>query len=181
MAKKILGLALGLGILGGLSLFIYLLTNNKIAIGYNDGYEPTQPIAYSHKLHAGTLQIDCKYCHSTAEVSRHASVPPLNVCMNCHLTVRNVQGKPSEEIAKLVDAYNNNTPVQWQRVHLLPDHVKFNHASHVNKGKQCQECHGPIQEMDIVKQQSSMSMGWCVNCHRQPENNASINCGTCHY
>lgn len=181
MTKKILGVALGLGILFGLSVGVYALTNNKISLGYNEGYEPEQPIPYSHKLHAGKLGLDCKYCHNTSEVSRHASIPPLNVCMNCHLTIRQVGGKDSPHIAKLVEAYENNKPIEWKKIHLLPDHVRFNHAAHIKKGKQCQECHGQIQEMEVVKQVENLSMGWCVNCHRQPENNASINCGTCHY
>lgn len=183
MTKKIFGAALGFVILFGLCGFVYALTNNKVSIGYNNDYEPEQPIPYSHKLHAGKLGIDCKYCHTTAETSRHASVPPLNVCMNCHLTVRKTQAQtePSPHIAKLVEAYENNTPIQWKKVHLLPDFVKFNHAPHIAKGKACQECHGPIETMDVVKQQANLSMGWCVNCHRKPENNAPINCGTCHY
>lgn len=177
MTKKIIGGALGLGLLLGLTVFVYLLTNNKISFGYNDGYEPDQPIPYSHALHAGKLKIDCQYCHSTADVSRHASVPPLNVCMNCHMTVKT----DSPAIQKLSEAYNSGKTIQWQKVHLLPDFVKFSHAQHIKAGKACQECHGPIQEMEVVYQYSTMSMGWCVECHRQPENNASTNCGTCHY
>lgn len=181
MTKKIIGAIIGLGVLFGVSGFVYALTNNKLQIGYNNNYEPTQPIPYSHALHAGKLGIDCKYCHTTSEVSRHASVPSLNVCMNCHIQVRQFQGKPSANIDKLVDAYSNNTPIAWQKVHLLPDHVKFDHSRHVKAGKTCQQCHGEIQTMDVVKQNADLSMGWCVNCHRQPENNASVNCGTCHY
>jgi len=181
MTKKIFGCAMGLVVVIGLCGFIYALTTNKISLGYNQNYEPEQPIAYSHALHAGKLGIQCQYCHTTAEVSRHASVPPLNVCMNCHIVIRQVGGQDSPHIAKLVEAYENGTPIQWKKVHLLPDHVKFNHAPHVKAGKQCQECHGPIEKMEVVKQFSNLSMGWCVNCHRQPENNANTNCGTCHY
>ncbi len=180
-AKKIIGGLVGLALTFGLCTFVYALTNNKITIGYNQGYEPTQPIPYSHKLHAGKLGINCKYCHTTVEYSRHASVPPLNVCMNCHLTVRQVNGKDSPYIAQIVDAYNNDIPFQWQKVHLLPDHVKFNHAAHIRAGKQCEECHGNVKEMERVKQVQPLSMGWCVNCHRRPENKAPISCGTCHY
>ncbi len=180
-AKKIIGAVLGLGITFGFCVFVYAITNNKVVIGYNQNYEPTQPIPYSHALHAGKLGLNCKYCHTTAEISRHASVPPLNVCMNCHLTVRQVNGKDSPYIAQLVDAYMNDKPVQWQKVNLLPDHVKFNHAPHIKAGKQCQECHGPVETMDRVKQYQSFSMGYCVNCHRRPENNAPTNCSTCHY
>ena len=104
-AKKIIGAVLGLGITFGFCVFVYAITNNKVVIGYNQNYEPTQPIPYSHALHAGKLGLNCKYCHTTAEISRHASVPPLNVCMNCHLTVRQVNGKDSPYIAQLVDAY----------------------------------------------------------------------------
>jgi Cytochrome c7 and related cytochrome c len=181
MTKKIIGGAIGLIAFIGLTGFVYAITSNKLSVGYNKDYEPEQPIPYSHALHAGKLGIQCQYCHTTTEVSRHASVPPLNVCMNCHLTIRQYQGKDSPNIAKLVEAYENKTPIEWKKVHLLPDHVKFNHARHTKAGKECQECHGPIQEMEVVKQVSDLSMGWCVNCHRQPENNASINCGTCHY
>jgi hypothetical protein len=181
MAKKFIGAALGLGILGGLCVFVYLLTTNRISIGYNKNYEPTQPIPYSHALHAGKLGIDCKYCHTTTEVGRHASVPPLKTCMNCHIQIRQVGGKDSPHIAKLIEHYESGKAVEWVRVHLLPDFVKFNHGPHIRAGKTCQECHGQIQEMAVVKQYSDMSMGWCVNCHRKPENNASTNCGTCHY
>lgn len=177
MTKKIIGGAVGLGILLGLSVFVFLMTNNKISFGYNDGYQPDQPIPYSHALHAGKLQIDCKYCHTTAADGRHASVPALNICMNCHMVVR----PDSEWIQKISEAYNNGTPIQWQKVNLLPDHVKFSHAPHIKAGKDCQTCHGPIQEMETVYQKETLSMGWCVNCHRQPENNAPTHCGTCHY
>lgn len=146
-----------------------------VSIGYNEGYAPQQPIPYSHELHAGKYKIDCLYCHANAEVSRHAGVPSLNVCMNCHLTVG--QG---ENIQKLREAYNNKTPIKWVKVHMLPDFVHFNHKRHVQKGVSCQKCHGPIEEMKVVRQHSDLSMGWCVNCHRQPENDAPINCSTCH-
>lgn len=178
MAKKVFGAIFGIAVLGGIYLFFHLLTNNKITIGYNKGYAPDQPIPYSHQLHAGQYKIDCKFCHVGAEVSRHASVPSLNICMNCHQNISTV-GKPA--LVQLQKAYFDNKPVEWAKVHLLPDHVKFNHAAHVRKGKQCQECHGAIETMPVVSQHSSLSMGWCINCHRQPENNASVSCGTCHY
>lgn len=177
MAKKIGGLLVLIGILGGLSAFVYALTNNKVVIGYNQGYEPDQPIPFSHELHAGKYKVNCQYCHSNAGNSRHASVPSLNICMNCHLVVKT----DSPWIQKLSEAYNNNESIAWEKVHLLPDHVKFNHSAHVQAGKQCQECHGSVEQMEVVYQWSSLSMGWCVNCHREPENNAPINCSTCHY
>ena len=130
------------------------------SIGYNDGYAPKQPIPFSHKLHAGTYKMQCLYCHTGAESSRHAAVPSLNICMNCHLTVG--QG---EQIQKIRDAYANKTSVKWVKVHMLPDFVHFNHKPHVRKGVACQECHGKVEEMKVLKQHSDLSMGWCVNCH----------------
>lgn len=145
--------------------------------GYNNGYAPTQPIPYDHSLHAGQYQIPCLYCHSNAERSRHATVPALNVCMNCHMTVK----PDSPYIQKIRDAYNEGKSIPWVRVHMLPDFVHFNHKRHVAKGVACQTCHGPIQTMKEVKQFSDLSMGWCVNCHRKPENKAPLNCTTCHH
>ena len=148
---------------------------NRPGVGYNKGYAPTQPIPYDHELHAGKYQINCLYCHSDAEVSRHATVPSLNVCMNCHMTVG--QGP---NIQKLRDAYTNNQPIEWVKVHMLPDFVHFNHKRHVSHGVKCQTCHGPVETMKKIEQHTDLSMGWCVNCHRQPENNAPISCSTCH-
>ncbi len=177
MAKKVIGAAVVVMLLTALSGFIYLISTNKIIIGYNQGYEPEQPIPYSHELHAGTYKLDCRYCHVAVETSRHASVPSLNICMNCHTTV--ALDKPN--IQKLHELYNKGESIPWKKVHLLPDHVKFNHASHILKGKQCQECHGPVETMPVVTQVKSLSMGWCVDCHRKPENNAPTQCSTCHY
>lgn len=177
MMKKLVGAAVVFGLLGGLILFISLVSNNKIVFGYNQGYQPDQPIPFSHELHAGQYKINCQYCHSGVEVARHASVPSLNVCMNCHMVVKT----DSPWIQKLTTAYNNGESVAWQKVHLLPDHVKFNHAAHVIAGKDCKVCHGPVEQMAVVSQYSSLSMGWCVNCHKQPENKAPTNCSTCHY
>lgn len=158
----------------GSSLFL-TSCKKRPGIGYNTGYAPKQPIPYSHELHAGKYKIDCLYCHVNAEVSRHATVPSLNICMNCHLTVG--QG---DNIQKIRDAYANNTPIEWTKVHMLPDFVHFNHKPHVRKGVACQTCHGPIEKMKVVKQQEDLSMGWCVNCHREPEHQAPLNCTTCH-
>ena len=160
-----------------LPLFVYMMTNNKISFGYNDGYQPSQPIPYSHKLHAGKLKIDCKYCHTGTETNRHALVPSVNMCLNCHMTVK----PESEWVQKLQEANADNKPIIWNKVNLLPDHVKFNHAPHVRAGKQCQECHGAIETMETVYQKETFSMGYCVNCHRRPENKAPTTCGTCHY
>ncbi len=150
--------------------------------GYNNGYAPEQPIPFSHKLHAGAMKIPCLYCHVNADKSKHSTVPALNVCMNCHGVVRKAFGSETESphIKKLVEAYQAGTPVQWVRVHMLPDFVFFNHKRHIARGVQCQTCHGEVQEMERVGQYSDLSMGWCVNCHRKPENNAPIQCDTCH-
>lgn len=177
MMKKFIGALIALGLLGGLSGLVWALTTNAVVIGYNKDYEPDQPLPFSHKQHAGDYKIDCRYCHTGTEVSRHASVPSLNVCMNCHLVVKT----DSPHIQKLTEAYNKGTSIAWNKVHLLPDHVKFNHAAHIKAGKECTTCHGPVQEMTKVRQYQSLSMGWCVNCHRQPENKAPLNCSTCHY
>jgi hypothetical protein len=149
-------------------------------IGYNTGYAPEQPIAFSHELHAGQYKIQCLYCHSAAERSQHSPVPSLNTCMNCHLVV----GGDKPAIQKIQAAYAANEPIAWVKVHMLPDHVKFNHAVHVKKfgaPQACHKCHGPVESMDKLYQYSPLSMGWCVDCHRKPENKAPISCSTCHY
>ncbi len=136
----------------------WTLTNNK-------GYMPDQPIAYSHALHAGTLGMDCLYCHTNAERSRHATVPPVSTCMGCHQTVRT--DRP--EIQKLAGYYDRDESVPWNRVWSLPDHVFFNHEAHVGAGVACQTCHGPIETMEKVYQYVDFSMGWCMSCHRNDE------------
>lgn len=145
-------------------------------IGYNKGYSPEQPIAFDHSLHVGTNKIQCQYCHNQVERSRHSNIPALSTCMNCHLTVKT----DSPQIQKLQEAYNNKKSIEWVRIHNLPDHVSFNHSAHIARGVNCQTCHGPIETMQKVYQFSDLSMGWCVNCHRQPENKAPLNCSTCH-
>jgi mono/diheme cytochrome c family protein len=142
------------------------------SVGVQQGYAPTQPIAYSHKLHAGDLEIACQYCHTGVEIGRSANIPSPNICMNCHTHVQNVGGKEgvSPEIAKIYAAIENNQPIEWVRVHNLPDLAYFNHSQHVAVGGiECQTCHGPIQEMEVVGQHSALTMGWCIDCHRQTE------------
>ncbi|MQP25309.1 c-type cytochrome [Flavobacterium sp. LMO8] len=157
-------------------------------IGVDQGYEPVQPIHYSHRIHAGENGIDCKYCHSAARVGKHSNIPSLNVCMNCHKNISEVAETTAteehskafydEQIAKLYDAvgwdkslqkYTGKTkPVKWVRIHNLPDHVYFNHSQHVTvAGVECQTCHGPVEEMEIMKQHAPLTMGWCINCHRE--------------
>jgi len=158
-------------------------------IGIDQGYEPIQPIHYSHKIHAGANQIECKYCHSSARVSKHSGIPALNVCMNCHEYIAEYNGEEdlengytkdfyTNEIKKLYYAvgwdeenqiYTGNTkPVKWIRIHNLPDFVYFNHSQHAEVAKiECQTCHGPVEEMEIMYQYSPLTMGWCIDCHKE--------------
>ncbi len=178
--KIIIGLVL-VAVFGGATFFLNEMLHNRVVIGYNKGYAPDQPIPFSHPLHAGTYKINCKYCHVGTEVSRHATVPSMNICMNCHLTVTptSVAGKANIEILR--KAYADNKPIEWKKVHELPDFVKFDHAPHILKGRQCSECHGAVETMDKVMQKESLSMGFCVNCHREQHKSNLLNCGTCHY
>jgi hypothetical protein len=129
------------------------------------GYTPEQPVKFSHKLHAGSMQIDCKYCHSSADKSRSAGVPSVDVCMNCHSLAR----KDKPEIIKLTDYYEKNTPLEWKRIHKVPQFVYFNHSAHVNKKIDCINCHGDVKQMEVVGQTNSFTMGACLTCHRTPE------------
>jgi mono/diheme cytochrome c family protein len=176
------------------SAILFLLVSAYFAYGYlmqigvDQGYEPVQPIHYSHRIHAGENGIDCKYCHSAARVSKHSNIPSLNVCMNCHKNISEVAETTAteeyskafydEQIAKLYDAvgwdkslqkYTGKTkPVKWVRIHNLPDHVYFNHSQHVSvAGVECQTCHGPVEEYEFQKQFAPLTMGWCINCHRE--------------
>jgi mono/diheme cytochrome c family protein len=151
------------------------------SIGVQKGYQPRQPIAFSHKIHAGQFEIDCKYCHTGVMKAKNANIPSPNICMNCHSQIRQGTLPNSEaEIKKIYTAvgydpdkgeYTGVTkPIQWIRVHNLPDLAYFNHSQHVNVGGvQCETCHGPIKEMEVVKQYSLLTMGWCINCHRQTD------------
>jgi len=157
--------------------------------GVHQGYQPEQPIKYSHQLHAGTLKIDCQYCHTGAYKSKNATIPSLNVCMNCHNYVQatdKYNGEISPEIMKIYKAldYNpdtkeygpNQKPIQWVRIHNLPDFAYFNHSQHVSvAGIECQQCHGPIQTMEEVYQYSPLTMKWCINCHREHDVNTEGN------
>jgi cytochrome c551/c552 len=141
-------------------------------LGRQQYYQPEQPVWFSHKVHAGQNQIDCKYCHFTADKSMHSGIPPVAVCMNCHNQVKKGKVTGEVEIAKVIDAYNNGEPIEWVKVHNLPDHVYFNHSQHVNVGKMdCTECHGDVAKMDEIIQVNDLSMGWCIDCHRTKEVN----------
>ncbi|GAB4026015.1 c-type cytochrome [Spirosoma koreense] len=142
------------------------------SIGIQQGYAPKQPIAYSHKLHAGQYKIDCNYCHVGAQKGKNATIPAANICMNCHGVIK----KESPEIQKIYTAIEENRPIEWIRVHNLPDLAYFNHAQHVNVGNvACQTCHGEIEKMEVVEARSSLTMGWCIDCHRRTEVNTKDN------
>lgn len=168
----------------------YLLYGYLMQIGVDQGYEPIQPIHFSHKIHAGDNGIDCKYCHSSARVSKTSGIPSLNVCMNCHKNISEFQGDADStyveyskefytaEIQKLYNAVGwdratqqytgEQKPVKWVRIHNLPDFVYFNHSQHVSvAGIECQKCHGPVETFEIMKQDAPLTMGWCINCHRE--------------
>lgn len=154
------------------SMFVLgeIIYEESKSLGRQQGYSPDQPIWFSHQVHAGQNQIDCMYCHSSADESKSAGIPSTAVCMNCHNVVKNGKETGTKEIAKVLASYESGEPIEWVRVHNLPDHVWFSHAQHVNAGKrQCAECHGPVEEMDRVVQVEDLSMGWCIKCHRRTE------------
>ncbi|MBI2214023.1 MAG: cytochrome c3 family protein [Acidobacteria bacterium] len=142
------------------------------AIGYyaspeftDVGYRPVQPIPYSHKLHAGELGIDCRYCHARVEVAAAATLPPTKVCMNCHASV----ARDSVALEPLRESVASGTPIEWVRIHRIPDYAYFDHGVHIRAGVGCSSCHGAIHEMEVVQQAKPLSMGWCLDCHRNPE------------
>lgn len=217
MNSRLLTLVLLVGLSGSLLALFPKMQAYRLP-GNHRGYEPMQPIAFSHRLHAGELQVGCLYCHSGAESSRYAGIPAASACMNCHKFVtapwgairaedelaRNEKRAPrrivSAEIQKVYDAMGLNEkmkpdprkhprPIEWTLVHSLPDFAYFDHRAHVIAGVNCQQCHGPVETMERVRQVQDLSMGWCVNCHREVTRNglagktldASIDCSTCHY
>ena len=150
--------------------------NGLFSVGVQQGYAPKQPIAFSHKIHAGQYEIDCKYCHVGVTKGKNATIPSVNICMNCHNQIKTGTLTGEGEIAKITAAYENNKPIEWVRIHNLPDLAYFNHAQHVNVGGvECQTCHGPVETMDVVKQHSLLTMGWCIDCHRKTDVNTKGN------
>jgi mono/diheme cytochrome c family protein len=181
-----------LGTIFALLMGAYIVFGMLFSVGVDQGYQPIQPIAFSHKILSGENKIDCQYCHSSAKHSKHSGIPSVNVCMNCHMAIAEVaEGTEIEwngqiygkerldrEIAKVYDAAGwdpeeleytgEEKPVKWVRIHNLPDLVYYNHAQHVTVGGiKCQKCHGPVEEMDEMYQYSPLTMGWCINCHRE--------------
>ena len=174
---KLIAAVIVVGTLVGAS--VALSQSFNVRMGATQG--PTQPINFSHKIHAGDNQIDCKYCHYGAANSQWANIPAVSTCMGCHRFV--ATDKP--EIQKLTGFSDRGEQIPWVKVHYLPDHVKFNHKRHVRAGFACQECHGPVQEMDHVYQYSSLKMGWCISCHRKnlndPNHPSTMDCIVCHH
>ncbi len=165
-------------------------------LGVQKGYAPEQPIAFAHKVHAGDNRISCLYCHYGARTSRHAGIPSASICMNCHAMLE----RQTVEIEKLKEAFQMDRPVAWVKVHNLPDFVYFNHSQHVLSGVACQRCHGPVEAMDRVEQWASLTMGFCIECHRnnahvptspmrravarfsaEPTPAPGLDCASCHY
>jgi hypothetical protein len=128
------------------------------------GYRPIQPVPYSHKLHAGELGLDCRYCHASVEISAVANIPPTQACMNCHRLVK----RDSEKLAPIRDSASSGQPMRWIRVHKLPDYAYFTHRAHIAAGIGCVTCHGRIDTMEVVTQMQPLSMSWCLDCHRNP-------------
>lgn len=154
-------------ILTSLTIVGELIFVEATSLGRQQYYQPDQPVAFSHKVHAGQNKIDCQYCHFTADKSMYAGIPPVETCMNCHSQVKKGKKTGTEEIAKIYAAIEQKKPIEWVKVHNLPDHVYFNHAQHVNVGKlECQQCHGEVEKMDEIIQVNDLSMGWCIDCHR---------------
>lgn len=215
MQQRMITVVLSVGLFFSLISLVCGMSSWRLP-DHDTGYAPRQPIDYSHRLHAGELQIDCQFCHTAADKSRHAGIPTSDVCMKCHKFVtssydelqdertkaneENRQPKQvvSDELRKLYDSMGLDeslkpnaeavpASIPWVRVHNLPDYVYFDHRAHVNAGVACQRCHGAIESMERVRQVEDLSMGWCVNCHRETSEidgrsvHASTDCAACHY
>ena len=205
MNSRILTIVLAVAVVFSALALVPRLRATRLPGDHRD-FEPVQAIEFSHRLHAGELGVQCLYCHSDAERSRHAGVPAASTCMNCHRFVKAKRAtvraeevlakkegrKPrlvvAPEIKKLEDAVKSSTPIRWTRIHQVPDFVYFDHRPHVSAGVQCQKCHGPVETMERVRQMESLNMGWCVNCHRGRDGTrlaglpvqASADCSVCH-
>jgi hypothetical protein len=142
------------------------------------GWSPEQPIKFSHVTHVQKLKMECQYCHWNVAKSPYAAIPEVQACIGCHALVGGTTDEQKKEIAKIKDFYEKKQPIPWEKVHVMPDHVRFNHKRHVKAGVLCNECHGQVPAMQKVERVTSMKMGWCVECHRQ--RGTSIDCTTCH-
>lgn len=217
MQQRVITIVLVVGLLFGLMTLGSAMSQWRLPDN-QQGYAPEQPIAYSHRLHAGELQIDCRFCHSAAGESQHAGIPSSDVCMKCHNFVTASFGAIQQERTRAADAGEKPaliiseslrplyeslalddelkpregvaaTSIEWVRVHDLPDYACFDHSAHVSAGVTCQHCHGPVESMERVRQVETLSMGWCVNCHREATEtgidgravHAATDCSVCHY
>jgi len=142
------------------------------------GHRPDQPIKFSHVTHVQKNKMDCQFCHWSVAKASYAAIPEVETCMGCHMQVQGTEKWQQDEIKKIGEFYSKGQPIPWVKVHVMPDHVKFNHKRHIKAGVTCQSCHGQIPEMEVVERVSSMKMGWCVGCHRAQ--GTSIDCYTCH-
>lgn len=166
MVAGVLGIV-GAAVTGG--AWYYLTPKN-----FQVGYAPVQPVPYSHRLHAGQMGMDCRYCHANVERSAHAQIPPTQTCVGCHALVKS----DSPRLANIKKSWDTGTPVEWVKIHKLPDHAFFNHSVHLNAGGAdkntaigCATCHGRVDQMEVVRQDQPLSMGWCLECHRDPKPN----------
>jgi len=150
------------GALVSLVAFIWYYGSPKFT---DVGYRPRQPVEYSHKLHAGDLGIDCRYCHTSVEESGEANIPPTQTCMNCHALIKT----ESKKLELVRESWKKDIPIEWVRIHKTPDYAYFNHSAHINQGVGCASCHGRVDQMEVVYQSEPLSMGWCLECHRNPE------------
>ncbi|QOJ15683.1 MAG: cytochrome c3 family protein [Planctomycetia bacterium] len=160
--------ALAVGLLAGPAYAVVVVLYGFSPQATDVGYQPVQPIPYSHALHVGKLGIDCRYCHTTVEDAAHAAVPPTQTCMNCHSQIQGRDDRQTANIKKIIDSHTTGKPVHWIRVHDAADFVYFNHAAHINRGVGCVSCHGRVDQMEVVYQQEHLSMQWCLDCHRNP-------------
>jgi len=158
---RVMVLLLGLGV--GYTVVVAALATSPLTTTV--GYMPTQPVDYSHAVHAGKLGLDCRYCHNTVETTAMASIPPTATCMNCHSMIL----PDSEKMIPVKESFSKRKPIKWVRVHDLPDFVYFNHSIHINKGVGCVTCHGRVDKMEVVYQAKPLTMGFCLDCHRNPE------------
>jgi hypothetical protein len=206
MNRRIVTIALAVAAIFSAIALVPRLTAMRLP-GDHSGFEPEQPMAFSHRLHSGELNIHCEYCHSGARRSRYAGIPSASSCMNCHKFIsakradvraeeekakkegRKPRQVVSPEIDKLYVALKTRRPIRWNRIHQVPDFVYFDHRPHVAAGLECQKCHGQVETMERVRQTASLNMGWCVNCHRGRDGTivrghparASSDCGACHF
>ncbi|MFW6257805.1 MAG: cytochrome c3 family protein [Prolixibacteraceae bacterium] len=154
--------------LGAFGYQVFMIYGEAIGLGRSLDYQPEQPVKFSHEVHVTQNQIDCMYCHHTATHSKSANIPSTDLCMNCHVVVREGTRSGKFEISKVVEAHEEGRSIEWIRIHDLPDHVFFSHAQHVGAGKlDCAQCHGEVEEMHVVRQVSDLSMSWCLECHRE--------------